>query len=346
MERIIISDEFGQHGLDIKTAISIGYGSDISEEIQIIPYWEPALAEARNNQNIIAIIRSTQGVAGYVHDAQSISPRVLTFMPLGGTQNIFADGNVFQNQEPPVIVTSGAGDDELRNNTAYGNGLEFWDGDLYNENLSQDGTQRDDDASSFSNGIILGKLLKIKDELNCTWWEARYRARMTADRNEPNRVTSFWDYRNGYGKINVASAIAFVGVIPADIYYIAPIVPEPPQLGVISILSAINVNGKITGTIGEVINSTSYIIFKNGEFLFQINSLTFNDYIAYSNNTYRYTYKAVRQMSGEVFQESGMSNGNHNLIHRSYRPSRFNLSSEDRSISIYYFRSGYKCNYL
>ena len=124
---------------------------------------------------------------------------------------MFAEVFVFQTNEPPVIITSGAGDEELRNNTSYGKGLEFWDQDLNTPTPAED-------QSSFSNGYVLGKLLKIKDTLNCTWWEARYRARITADRTEPNRVTSSWDLRNGYGKINVDAAIAYTGLVPSDPY--------------------------------------------------------------------------------------------------------------------------------
>ena len=219
--RVIISDENEDHAECVKASILLGYGSDISEQITIIPTWQGAVASAQNNPDIIALIRCTGGVQNCINDAKNLYPRVQTFFPLGGTQNVFADGNVFTDQDTPVIVTCGAGDDELRNNTSFGNGLEFWDGDLINENLPQNGTQRNDDASSDSTGIILGNLLKIKDTLNCIWWEARYRARMTSDRNEPNRLTIIWDYHNGYGKPNVTAAIAFVGLIPPDPYVIS-----------------------------------------------------------------------------------------------------------------------------
>lgn len=206
---IIISDEFGSHGEEIRTAISVGYGSDISSRIQIIGYWSPAYQEAVNNSNIIALIRSTSEISSYINDAKAIYPRVQTFFPL--SSNNFEQLNIFSEPEPPIIVTSGAGDTEERNNTGYGNGLEFWDTDNHPESTP-------DDWSSYSNGIVLGKLLKIKDTLGCSWWEARYRARMTADRTEPNRVDSPWDLRNGYGKINVANAIAYTGLIPLDPY--------------------------------------------------------------------------------------------------------------------------------
>ena len=256
MIRIIISDELGQHGLDIKTAISNGYGSDISDQIQIIGYWSPAFNEARDNENIAALIRSTQGVASYVQDALSIYPRVQTFFPLGGSDNIFELVNVFQDAEPPVIVCCGAGDftnpANDKNNTSYGNGLEFWDRDLNVSDTS--------DESSYSNGYVLGKLLKIKDTLNCTWWEARYRARMRASRIESNRETSLWDLRNGYGKIDEDAAIAYVGLIPTDQYIAAETLyynDEEQSYTAVVPDGAIGNNVTVTKEVGEVVSLVS-----------------------------------------------------------------------------------------
>jgi len=219
MIRIVVSDDSGnpgQHALDIKQAIINGYGSDISEQITIINGYNNAKAYAQNNENVIAFIRSYSGVAGYVNDAQSLYPRVQTFFPLG--TNNYTLLEVFQNEEPPVIVVTGAGDLELRNNTGFGKGLEFWDKDLVDDNTGFD------DQSSFGNGTVLGKLLRTKDVLNCSWWEARFRARMTADRTEPSRVSKPWDIYNGYGKINVAAALLYKGIVAAD-----PYIPEPVQ---------------------------------------------------------------------------------------------------------------------
>lgn len=290
MIRIIISDELGQHGLDIKTAISNGYGSDISDQIQIISYWSPAFAEARDNDNIIALIRSEAGVSGYVYQALSIYPRVQTFFPLGS--NTFEKLQQFNTPDPPVIIISGAGDysnpTNDKNNTAYGNGLEFWDQDLNVSDTS--------DESSFSNGYVLGKILKIKDTLACTWWEARYRARINADRNESNRLLSYWDIYNGFGKINVDNAIAFTGhgALPEDPYYI--VIPEPePSLGAIGTITAINNNGKITGTIEAVENAEEYIVYKNDVELLRLGAsvLSFVDVIETSESVISYTYKAI-----------------------------------------------------
>jgi hypothetical protein len=215
MERVVIADEWGQHGIDVRTAISQGYGSDISSQIVILPLSD-AIQRAQSDINIIAFVRSALGWANFINTAKNLYPRVQSFFPLGS--NNFELLNLWGTPEPSLIVTCGAGDEEGRNNTGYGNGLEFWDWDLYQSNPPSS------DQSSFSNGIIAGKLLKIKDTLNCTWWEARYRARITADRFESNRETYIWDSRNGFGRISVAKAIAANYLtIPQD-----PYIPPPP----------------------------------------------------------------------------------------------------------------------
>jgi len=213
MLRVVINDdENTSHGQSVKESISIGYGSDISNQIIFKTSGAESLLYVLNNINIISVVQPTSMVEFFIDTAKTFYPRVQYTFPLGS--NDFARLDVFADTNPPLITTCGAGDfldaSQDRNNTAYGNGLEFWDHDL-----SIDDTG---DASSFSTGIIAGKLLKIKDYLKCSWWEARYRARMTADKIEPNRATTPLDIYNGYGKINVASAINYVGIIQSDPY--------------------------------------------------------------------------------------------------------------------------------
>lgn len=283
MARIIISDEFGQHGLDIQTSIINGYGSDISDQIEIVPYWNAAFNAAKNDANVIALIRSTTGVAGYINNAKEIYPRVQTFFPLGS--NIFTQLTLFIDTEPPVIVTSGAGDDEDRNNTGYGNGLEFWDQDL-----DYGGTGID--ASSFSNGYILGKLLKIKDTLGCSWWEARYRARITTPKDESNRQTSPWDLYNGYGKIDTDAAIAFVGVIPQDPYLIdlSPVDTIITQDG-----------NQISIKIDSVAKAQAYKLFNNNLLVLTSPANEFT-YILENYDTYSFTTSVILQGGEETNQ--------------------------------------------
>lgn len=149
----------------------------------------------------MALIRSTSGINSFITTSSNYyDNRIQCFMPMGSndseTQITLTPDSI------PNIITCGAGD--TQNDTAFGNGLEFWDDD-------QDGNPAVD-ASSYSNGVILGKILKIKETLSCSWWEARYRARMTASNNGTR------DINNGYGKINVTNAINYNGSIIADPY--------------------------------------------------------------------------------------------------------------------------------
>lgn len=208
MSRILIVDSDAGHAATIKAAIVAGYGSDINSDIEVVSTWNGAVLAAGLDTDVVAIVRSASGVASAVTAAAGLYPRVLCFFPMGS--NTFQDMGIFTVNEPPVIVTSGAGDAENQNNTAYGKGLEFWDTDLDTSTIA--------DMSSYSNGYICGKLLKIKDTLESDWWEARYRARLTAARTEANRLTSMWDLRNGYGKIDVTGAVLYEGLIPADPY--------------------------------------------------------------------------------------------------------------------------------
>jgi len=201
-DRIIISDVDVGHADAIKAAISVGYGSDISADVTIYPDdMGPSIAFAQS-VGAIAVIHSYAGIENHIGDAQLAYAAIQCFMPLGS--NTFEE--LFNLSSIPVIVPSGAGD--TRNDTGYGQGLEFWDDD-------NDGNPATD-GSSYSNGMVLGKLLKIRDTLVCTWWEARYRARQTASNG------GVWDKFNGYGKISVAAAIAFIGSIPDDPYLALP----------------------------------------------------------------------------------------------------------------------------
>jgi hypothetical protein len=94
--------------------------------------------------------------------------------------------------------------ERIHNDTAYGPGLEFWDLDA-----DSDGT---DDASSYSNGRICGKLLYLKDTKGWTWWQTRYVARMTAS-GAGTRTDA-----DGYGKIDVTAALAWLGTVTDDPY--------------------------------------------------------------------------------------------------------------------------------
>lgn len=198
----IISDASETHGAIVKQAFDDNYTPD---NAVVYNQRDEDLFEFGEAIGVKAIIKSYTGLFSHIPLATEYYPNVPFFMPLGSNSFIeLPNPNTMS-----VIVACGAGDaDDLQNNTGYGNGLEFWDNEEYNIPA---------DESSFSTPIICAKILTIMEARNCTFWEARYCARITADRNEPNRpANTIWHNLNGFGKINVANAIAYNGSIPAD----------------------------------------------------------------------------------------------------------------------------------
>ena len=203
---IIIADIIGdQHGLDIETAIKLEY-LNVTTEIMT---WSNAIIRATTDSTVTAIVCSDTALVSRLTQIQALPLRVAVFYALGSnTYEELAQPNIFYRN----LVTAGAGDSELKNNTGYGNGLSFWDLDLADTHSA--------DESSYSNGRIAGKLSLIKDALDCTWWECIWRARKTADRTETNRpINTFWHKYNGFGKVNTTKAINYYGVIPPTTWY-------------------------------------------------------------------------------------------------------------------------------
>lgn len=200
--KCVISGVGGSHDDTVETAI-IANSSLVDAEIEqrgvesfatTIAYAESVSAEM--------VVVSTAGLSGFIASAETYYPDgVQCFVPLGS--NTYEELTAVTSI--PVIVTCGAGIETAGSNqTAYGPALEFWDRETYGTT----GTAE----SSYSNGVIAGKLYAIKTGRNCSWWEARYCARKTASQG------GVWNKYNGYGLINVTDAIAFSGTIPLDLY--------------------------------------------------------------------------------------------------------------------------------
>lgn len=101
----------------------------------------------------------------------------------------------------PICISAGPVD---RRTLAFGPALEFWE--IQTEN-------------SWATPVAAARLLQIKDTLQCSWWEVRYRARITAIRTSITHPSGeLWNENNGFGRIDVAAAIAFSGTIPPDPY--------------------------------------------------------------------------------------------------------------------------------
>lgn len=138
------------------------------------------------------------------------------FFPYPDTYN-FPDAQLvmplFDNQfieypyyaTPPWLVTCACSETTENDHTAYGVGLEFLDDDY--------GYGGDPiDVVSYAVPVIAAKLWIIHETLNCSWWEARFRARETASEAGHHSNT------NGYGVIDVSAAIAYAGPISPDPY--------------------------------------------------------------------------------------------------------------------------------
>lgn len=290
--RIIVNDSPGtEHAEGVKQAVIYGYNAfddkqkypdiDITDQVMVMSgAFSQIVDYAKVNVNVIGIVRSTSGIRSFIDSAKEVYPRVQSFVPMGS--NNFYDIKLFTDPDPPVIVTCGCGDDEIRNNTAYGNGLEFWDTDWQWVGGS--------DASSFANGWIAGKMLRIYDEikkkdLKLTWWNARHLMRLGCWRIEPNRQTSPWDFYNGYGRPNLDEALR---LFPITSHIDDPYIEKLGEIGKIMGIPI----GAIKLYIDPVKNAIQYNILKNGEIIKQIKSgheLMFIDLLEmYGIYTYKY----------------------------------------------------------
>jgi hypothetical protein len=332
--KIIVNDYPGEHADGVRQAIIYGYNAtydktsypdvDISSDVAIISgAFQDAVNYAKSNPDVIAIARSTSGIKYFVEPAKLVYPKVQSFVPMGS--NVYYEIKIFTDPEPPLIVTCGCGDDENRNNTAYGNGLEFWDMDW--------NWIGGVDASSFANGWIAGKIFRIYDELKkiygssenpisgsgATWWWARWLARECAWREESNRPKDEfgnpvkWCKENGYGHINLDKSLKNMHLTPPKDPYMALV-----ELGPI---------GKVTGTpygavkikLEPVKNAIQYNIIKNGAVIKMIKAgeiLEYTDVLTIYG-TYYYSYYAVGA-AGQTTESSKIRvvymKGNHPII--------------------------------
>jgi len=142
---------------------------------------------------------------------------------------------------------------------------------------------------SYSHAYIAGKLAFIKDSLNCTWWEARYRMRMTSGNN------GTFDKYDGYGKPNVAAALAYSGVIMEDPFN---------ALGTMGDVFEVKKSGnRISIKFGNVVNALKYNFYDNdrligtvpvGAGFSTINFTEFNLPETNSSRPHRFWYEGIR----------------------------------------------------
>lgn len=267
--KVIINGAGGEHDDDVESSFILGYQSTggtwsgtIAKRVETL---ELSLIYAEAN-DYDCVVRSVTDLSSNISVASAYYPTIQTFMPAGSNSHIQVySGNLVN------IVIAGCG--VSSNLTGYN--IEFYSIDPLSQN----------NLSSYSNGYIAGQIAYIKDSLNCSFWEARYRARVTASRS------TNYTGENGYGSINIASAIAYTGEIIADPYN---------TLGDIGTINAELTNdytGTVSITIDAVTNALEYEIYKDGVLIATIDELTYEDTITRKfkgMNRYYYEYKAKR----------------------------------------------------
>jgi hypothetical protein len=186
---ILISGTGGQHDLDVKQAVLLGYSSYNSSSFSgnvdlFFDYGVSSSFTHAENNNYDIIIRSTTGLSYYISTANQ-HPTIQLIMPSGSNSHIETfTGNL---EDCPIIAT-GAG---LTSNVT-GYQLDFYSIDpITTGNLS-----------SFANGYIAGQIAFISDYLGISIDEARLLAR------ESGTNGGIYDYEDGYGRIIIGDAIA------------------------------------------------------------------------------------------------------------------------------------------
>lgn len=152
------------------------------------------------------------------------------------------------------------------------------------------GGQVSNSSQSYATPYIAGKLAFIKDSVEnllgryCSWWEARYRARMTASEN------GIYDPVSGYGRINVLRAIRYRAPIPGD----------PHAVTRIGKIKAERLGKNVLINFDLVENATQYRVYCNGTPIDTIEARTYINYGLYplnrtnSRSPNKYTYTAMR----------------------------------------------------
>ena len=262
--RVWVSDAEagGTHGANVKSAISTGYGSDISNEINLVESAEYSVAQVKAdmllayNAGYELFVSSAYSGANFLTEAKTYYPDMLCVFPNGVNDHVsYQLGSSYTI--PEIAVITGAGDDN--NETGYP--IEFFDVD-----------PTETDASSFSNGVVAGKLLKIKDGRGSHWTDAVQAARATSS-------LSTLDTEDGYGVIDVSSAVAYSGTV---------------QLTVGDITASRTSGMSVSITLERVIDATNYKIYRKEQdetdwtLISTQTGLTYTDTIGHGVYAYKY----------------------------------------------------------
>lgn len=228
------------------------------------------------NSNYSFVIQSTVGA--YSNNSLSISyyPDVLLFMPAGSNSfeqvySISTSANQY-----PIVITSAMTGNNQQNVTGFN--TEFLDIDpLYGAKIS-----------SYANGYIAGKIAYIRDYLNCSLYEARMIARLTASYTD-----NFSDV-NGYGRINIYNAINNYVSIPDDPF---------AELSEIGALQATRNENNINISFDLVTNANGYKVYRNYEMIYNGTNTNIIDTISPMGRL-EYKYKAYNRKTETSYSQT------------------------------------------
>jgi hypothetical protein len=154
-------------------------------------------------------------------------------------------------------------------------------------------------SQSYSTPYIAGKISFIKDSVSnrysreCSWWEARYRARMTASGG------GVFDTISGYGRIDVMAAINYRGNIPDDPF---------TTLGNIGNISAERRGNYINVEFEPVENALYYDVYLNQKLMntFSVESGIYSKSysLAYRNRRYPNSVYYIARRGDQLSKES------------------------------------------
>ncbi len=284
--RVYVSDadEGGSHGADVKQSISDGYGSDISSEINLVQSSLYSEAQVKADMLIAynagyeLFVSSAMGGSYFLDEAKSYYPEMLCVFPSGAnTSKVTANYSI-----PEFAIITGAGDDD--NETGYP--IEFFSNDPTTEEEVPD----EQDLSSFSNGYIAGQLLKIKDNRGSHWTDAVQSARATSSLNTLELI-------NGYGTIDVLSAIAYSG----DIGLVVGGITSVRKGDFNSIL-----------TLERIIDATDYEIrvTKNNKLLETVETTSLSNTYTLTYGRYEFNYRGLNGSLTSDWSETSRINYN------------------------------------
>lgn len=287
MTNVLITGIGAEHDDEVAQSFIIGYqltGARFGGNLLVQNFGdiENAMSYALTS-NIDFVIQSTVGASFYKTLSNTYYPDVALFMPSGSNSYVQVYNNsTSANEYSIVLCGTFTGNNEV-NVTGYN--IEFLDKDpIYGQKIS-----------SYANGYVAGKIAYIKDYFNCSFFDARMIARLTA--NSSNNFTD----NNGYGVINLQRATTTQVNIPIDDFV---------EMTIGSITTD-RINNKVTINIDSVLNANYYNIYRNEQLVYSGTSLSFTDIIIPAS-TFYYKYQAVNNKYQTSFSDES------EIVYRAY----------------------------